>query len=286
MTETPGKPDIMTFPESETRQKLLYQVRALRQETGDTATIDFVRADGMPVPAFTPGQYNMLHLEGEGNAAMAICVDPAEPDILMHTVRAVGRVTRALTSLKVGAEVTITGPYGCGWPLQPAEESDVVVIAGGIGLAPVRSLLYSLLEHRERYGRTILIYGTRTPDDILYRKELERWRGRFDMEVLVTVDRGSRNWRGHVGVFTHLIPRAPFDPYYTVTYISGPEVMMTYAIEAFQHRGVRKESQYLYIQRDLKRGVSTENAPSVDASHLTGPVFRFDEVEGALLQRE
>lgn len=276
----------MTAAQTDSPEKLVYQVRATYQETADTATINLVRADGAPPPPFTPGQYNMVHVAGEGAAAMAICVDPADQDVLMHTVRAVGRVTRALISLPIGSEVTVTGPFGCGWPLQPAEENDVVVMTGGIGIAPVRALLYTLIEHRERYGHITLLYGARTPDDILYRKELERWRGRFDMEVLVTVDRGTRNWRGHVGAFTHLIPRAPFDPYYAVAYISGPEVMMTYAIEALMQRGVRKESQYLYIQRDLKRGIGAKDAPPVDASGLTGPVFRYDEVEGALLERE
>ncbi|HNR29733.1 MAG TPA: Ni/Fe hydrogenase subunit gamma, partial [Candidatus Hydrogenedentes bacterium] len=171
-------------------------------------------------------------------------------------------------------------------PLEPAEENDVVIVAGGIGLAPMRPLVHALIRQRERYGHTTVLYGARTPEDILYRKELERWRGRFDMEVLVTVDRASRDWHGPVGVFTNLIPRAPFDPYYAVAYIAGPEVMMTYAVEALHRRGVRKDWQFVYMQRDLKRGVREIATCDAEKSGLTGPVFRFDEVEQFLAARE
>lgn len=267
-------------------KKLAYGVRSVIQETPDTATLELIRLDGQPPPDYTPGQYNMLHVRDVGSAAMAVCVAPEEPGVLLHTVRAVGRVTEALCALGSGEEVLVSGPFGVGWPLAPAEENDVVIVAGGIGLAPMRPLLYALIQNRERYGHTTILYGARTPEDILYRKELEQWRGRFDMEVLVTVDRASRNWHGHVGVFTNLIPRAPFDPYYTVAYIAGPEVMMTYAVESLHRRGVRKDWQFVYMQRDLKRGVGAMDSCDPEKSGLTGPVFRYDEVETFLAARE
>ncbi len=266
--------------------KVTYRVRSIVQETPDTVTLELVRPDGKPVPEYAPGQYNLLEVRDVGSAAMAVCVAPEAPGVLLHTVRAVGRVTEALCALGVGEEVAVSGPHGAGWPLGPAEENDVVIVAGGIGLAPMRPLLYALIQHRERYGHTTILYGARTPEDILYRKELEQWRGRFDMEVLVTVDRASRNWHGHVGVFTNLIPRAPFDPYYTVAYIAGPEVMMTYAVESLHRRGVRKDWQFVYMQRDLKRGVGAMDACDPGKTGLTGPVFRYDEVEPFLAARE
>lgn len=275
----------MLIPKSHLRDPEPYRVQSIKQETADVFTLELVRGGGEPCPEYDPGQYNVLHVSG-GQAPMAVCVDPAEPGVLMHTIRVVGMTTRALAEKRVNDEVLVSGPYGCGWPLKPAEGNDVVIITGGIGLAPVRPLIYTLLQHRVRYGHITMVCGARTPEDILFRKELEAWRGRFDMEVLVTVDRATGNWRGHVGVFTSLIPRAPFDPYFSVAYLSGPEIMMTYAAESLCQRGVGKDMQYLYMQRDMKRHIHDLEQCELDADQLTGPVFRLDQVEPALMVRE
>lgn len=275
----------MRIPESQLAAPESCRVQSIKQETADTYTLELVRDNGEPFPDYTPGQYNVLHVPG-GQAPMAICIDPAEPGVLMHTIRAIGKTTRTLTGKRVGDEVGVSGPYGCGWPLTPAEGNDIVIICGGIGLAPVRPLLYALIQHRVRYGHITMVCGARTPEDILFRRELEAWRGRFDMEVLVTVDRATGNWRGHVGVFSSLIPRAPFDPYFSVAYLSGPEIMMTYAAESLSQRGVGKDMQYLYMQRDMKRHIQDLEACELQPSQLTGPVFRLDQVEPALMARE
>lgn len=275
----------MDIESSEMKPAEPHRLESLKQETGDGFTLEFVREDGHPIADHVPGQYNIVHIP-EGSVPLAVCVDPAEPNVLTHTMRVVGKGTEALAKLRVGDTVDISGPYGCGWPLTVAESNDVVIISGGIGLAPVRPLLYSLLRHRERYGYIILVYGARTPEDILFRKELEQWRGRFDMDVLVTVDRATGNWRGHVGVFTSLIPRAPFDPYFAVSYLSGPEVLMSYAAEALEHRGIPRENQHLYMQRDMKKHIHDLEACELDKDALTGPVFRYDQIAHALAARE
>lgn len=262
-----------------------YRLQCMKQESRDTVTLELVRESGAPCPPHTPGQYNMLHVR-EGSVPLAICVDPAEPNVLLHTIRVVGNATRALAGLEVGRTIDVSGPYGCGWPLAPAESNDVVIICGGIGLAPVRPLVYALLQHRERYGYIILVYGARTPEDILFRRELEQWRGRFDMDVLVTVDRATGNWRGHVGVFTSLIPRAPFDPYFAVSYLAGPEVLMSYAAEALEHRGLPPENQHLYMQRDMRKHIHDLEGCELADGALSGPVFRYDQIAGALATRE
>ncbi|MFP4501924.1 MAG: FAD/NAD(P)-binding protein [Candidatus Hydrogenedentota bacterium] len=275
----------MNTPNTDFKQPDTYRIQSLRHETHDTFTLELVQTGGAALPNYAAGQYNVVHMN-EGAVPLAICVDPAEPQVLMHTVRVVGRCTEALRQLRVHDELRISGPYGCGWPLEPAEENDIVIIAGGIGLAPMRPLVHTLIHHRERYGHITMIYGARTPEDILFRKELETWRGRFDMEVLVTVDRATGNWRGHVGVFTTLIPRAPFDPYFTVAYLAGPEIMMTYAVESLRHRGVEKDAQYLYMQRDMKKHIHELEDVQLTEDQMTGPVFRYDQVEAPLMARE
>jgi NAD(P)H-flavin reductase len=165
---------------------------------------------------------------------------------------------------------------------------DVVVAAGGIGLAPLRPLIYHVLNHRDDYGRFVLLYGARTPGDILYRKELERWRGRFDMDVQVTVDRATGDWRGNVGVVTELVPRATFDPYHAACFICGPEIMMRYAIEAVGKRGVPRERIYVSLERNMKCAVGFCGHCQYGPKFICkdGPVFPYDEVATLLPVRE
>ncbi|MBM3290669.1 MAG: Ni/Fe hydrogenase subunit gamma [Candidatus Hydrogenedentes bacterium] len=257
-----------------------YRIKTVRKETSDTFTFELRRPDTAAAP-FKPGQFNMLYVYGVGEVAISISGDPAEPDTLVHTTRAVGTVTRTMATLRPGQVIGVRGPYGRGWPIDEAEGQDIVVVTGGIGLAPLRPLLYHVLANRGKYGRLVLLYGARTPNDILYRKELERWRGRFDMEVLITVDRSIGGWRGHVGVVTQLIPRAPFDPYNAKAFVCGPEIMMKYTIEALVKRGLPTEDVYVSMERNMKCAVGfcghCQYGPKFVCKD--GPVFRYDEVK-------
>ncbi len=201
---------------------------------------------------FAPGQFNMLYAFGIGEAAISISGDAAERERLVHTVRAVGRVSEALSQLKAGDALGLRGPFGVGWPVAPAEGSDVVIVAGGLGLAPLRPAIYQVLAHRDRYGRVVLLNGAREPAGILFRRELEQWRTRFDVEVEVTVDRADAGWRGNVGVVTSLIPRATFDPTHTVAMVCGPEVMMRFSAIELEKAGVAPGSVYLSMERNMK----------------------------------
>jgi NAD(P)H-flavin reductase len=202
--------------------------------------------------AFAPGQFNMLYAFGVGEAAISISGDAAEPDRLVHTIRAVGKVSEALARLKAGDTLGLRGPFGVGWPVEPAEGSDVVIVAGGLGLAPLRPSIYHVLARRERYGRVLLLSGAREPAGILFRRQLEQWRTRFDVEVEVTVDHADKDWRGNVGVVTTLIPRAPFDPAHTVAMVCGPEIMMRFAALELEKAGVAPEAIYLSMERNMK----------------------------------
>jgi len=260
---------------------LPYRVLRFKQETHDTFTLLLEPANGHPDFAFLPGQFNMLYVFGVGEVPISISGDPAEPNLLVHTTRVVGAVTKAMRNLKPGDRMGIRGPYGRGWPVREAEGRDVVLVAGGIGLAPLRPTLYALMENREKYGRIVLLYGTRTPDDILFRRDLKDWGGEFDLEVYITVDRAKGGWRGNVGVVTTLIPRAPFDPHSTVAMICGPEVMMRFTVQGLHKRGVPLEQIYVSMERNMKCGNGFCGHCQYGSLFVCkdGPVFHFDQLQ-------
>src|SRR5579859_2031407 len=167
----------------------LYSVLQVHSEMPDTYTLELEPCDGDGVSPFACGQFNMLYVYGVGEIPISISGDPDRPVPLVHTTRAVGAVSRAMRELKAGDMLGVRGPFGSSWPIELVHGKDVVVVAGGLGLAPLRSVMYHIMAHRERYGQVALLYGARTPADILYRRELERWRSHFDLEVFVTVDR-------------------------------------------------------------------------------------------------
>ena len=165
-------------------------MRRRRREAPNVWTLE-IEPSGPASVAAAPGQFNMLTAFGVGEAAISLSGDPAEPGRLVHTIRAVGPVSRALAQLRPGAALGLRGPFGAGWPMAEAAGRDVVIMAGGLGLAPLRPALYRLLAERARYGQIVLLYGTRSPGDILFRRELETWRRRLDIEIEVTVDHAA-----------------------------------------------------------------------------------------------
>lgn len=251
-----------------------------RNETDDTFTFELKPADGEGRFTFAPGQFNMLYVFGVGEVPISISGDPLGSKPLQHTTRVVGTVTKAMRRLKRGDMIGLRGPFGSHWPVEDAAGRDFVIVAGGIGLAPLRPALYQLMAQREKYRRIVLLYGTRTPEDILYRRELERWRGKFDLEVYVTVDRASGDWRGNVGVVTTLIGRAPFDPSNAIALVCGPEVMMRYTVMELQKRGVASERTYVSMERNMKCALGFCGHCQYGPTFICkdGPVFRFDRI--------
>jgi NAD(P)H-flavin reductase len=213
---------------------------------------------------------------------------PQRPGPLIHTIRAVGPVSGALTRLRPGAAIGLRGPFGVGWPMAEAEGRDVVVVAGGLGLAPLRPALYHLLANRGRFGRILLLYGTRSPEDILFRRELEAWRRRLDIGIEVTVDRAFSDWRGHVGVVTMLIPRAAFDSPNAIALVCGPEVMMRFAVAALRDAGIEDDSIYLSLERNMKCAIGLCGHCQLGPTFVCrdGPVFRHDRLRGLLAVKE
>jgi NAD(P)H-flavin reductase len=265
-----------------------YRIARVRQETSDTRTLDIEPLDGSRCPRFIPGQFNMLYVFGVGEMAISISGDPAWRSTTTHTIRAVGNATRVLTSLKAGDTVGVRGPFGVGWPIEEMAGKDVLIIAGGIGLAPLRPTIYAALANRNAYSSVSLLYGARTPIDLLYTDEIEQWRSRQDMYVGVTVDSANENWGGNVGVVTTLIPKARFDEKKTIAMVCGPEIMMRFTVMALQDRGVPLENIYISMERNMKCGIGLCGHCQLGPDFICkdGPVFRFDHLAGVFGKRE
>ncbi|MEZ5583096.1 MAG: FAD/NAD(P)-binding protein [Candidatus Competibacteraceae bacterium] len=227
-----------------------YRIHKMRRELADVYSRS-VPESGTHTLNFAPGQFNMIYAFGSGEVPISISGDPAVAPTLVHTIRAVGPVTRAMQGLKKGDTLGIRGPFGTAWPVIEAGGSDVVIVTGGVGLAPLRPAIYHILAHREKYGNVRLYYGARTPADILFLKE-PRNGGRFDMIVEVTVDSAIGYWAGRVGVVTHLVSRGRYDPVDTVALVCGPEIMMRYTIKALNERGVANDQIYVSMERNMK----------------------------------
>lgn len=263
------------------------RVRGRRQDSRNVWTLD-IEPEGREDARFQPGQFNMLTVFGVGEVPISLSGDPSKPDRLIHTVRPVGAVSKALTERRAGDVVGLRGPFGTGWPLAAAAGRDIIVVAGGLGLAPLRPALYYLRAERKRYGRIVLLYGTRSLEDILFRREIERWGQRSVFDVQVTVDHATGPWSGHVGVVTTLVTRAGCDPQRTMALVCGPEVMMRLSIAALRDRGIPDDAIYLSMERNMKCAVALCGRCQFSRVLVCrdGPVFRYDRVRDLLAHRE
>ncbi|GIW34314.1 FAD/NAD(P)-binding protein [Meiothermus sp.] len=250
ISHTPGQDPMQPRP---------FRVVRVIRETADVVTLELEAQTGPPL-AFQPGQFTMLYVFGVGEVPISISGDPHKPARLVHTIRRVGLVTEALCKLGRGDVVGVRGPFGSHWPLEQARGGDVVIVAGGIGLPPLRPAIYHILHHRQDYGRVYLLYGARTPADLLFPEELKRWQHTLAhapgaSPVRVTVDRAEGGWDGAVGVVTSLIPVLPIDPLRTTALMVGPEVMMRFTISELRKRGIPEENLYLSMERNMKCAV-------------------------------
>lgn len=231
-----------------------WAVERVAKETPDTFTLALQpvnRATG----GFQPGQFSMLWVFGVGELPISISGDPADSKSLTYTVRSVRQATQALVNRQPGQSLGVRGPFGAGWPIEQAQGRDVLVVAGGIGLAPLRPVIYHVLSHKEQYGRLVILYGARSPRDMLYRKEMAAWARQKDTQVLSTVDYGGVSWRGRVGVVTSLFKFLRLQPSRTTAMVCGPETMMRFVARELAVKGLQSPDLYLSMERNMKCGV-------------------------------
>lgn len=262
-----------------------FQVHKVTKETYDTYTVELLNKDSKTNFIFKPGQFNMIYVFGVGEVPISISSSPKEVSYITHTTRSVGAVTNAINALHTGDLVGIRGPFGSNWPLEKAIGKDVIVVAGGIGLAPLRPVIYHLLSNRDKYKKVTILYGTRTPLDILYKNELEKWKS---MDIYITVDRTDDKWNGNIGVVTTLIPQVAFDPKNTVAMLCGPEIMMRFTIQALQSKGISDKDIYISMERNMKCAIGFCGHCQFGPAFICkdGPVFCFEQVKSLFSKRE
>lgn len=227
-----------------------------------------------------PGQFNELYVRGAGEIPISIS-DITEEGLIAHTIRFVGTVTKMFTELKEGDKVGVRGPYGNGWPLSELRGKDILIVAGGVGLAPLRPVIREVERNRSLYGKLMILYGARTPRDLLYRYEYSRYERIPNSEVLITVDRGDENWTGHVGVVTTLIPKVDIDPNNTIALVCGPEIMMRFTVKDLMARGLKGNQIYLSLERRMRCGVGLCGHCQVGPLFVCteGPVFSYETIK-------
>jgi len=265
-----------------------YTVLSRTPETPDTATIVLAPPRGRTIPSFAPGQFNMLYAFGLGEVAISISGDTVGSEKLVHTVRCVGKISTRLSNMKPGETVGVRGPYGVGWPVETAAGRDVVVVAGGLGLAPLRPALYELFRHRAKYDRLEIIYGSRSPRELLYYDEIQSWRALKDVRFQVTVDAAGRDWYGDVGLVTARIPDSRFEPARTTAFVCGPEIMMRLTAQALAERGIPEDQIWVSMERNMKCAIGLCGHCQFGPEFVCrdGPVFRYKEIKRYMTIRE
>ena len=228
-----------------------------------------------------PGQFVEVSLFGIGEAPISISSSPTQKGSFELAVRAVGNVTKALHSLSSGASLGIRGPFGKGFPVEELKGKDILFVAGGIGLVPLRSLINYVLDNRPAYGRVLVLFGAKTPAEQLFLEDLARWRASKEMEYLETVDRSDGQWQGNVGVITTLFRKISIDPEKTVAVIVGPPIMYRFAILEAQAKGIPDDQLIVSLERRMKCGVGKCGHCQINNLYVCqeGPVFNYAKIK-------
>jgi len=259
---------------------LPYRVSNRRRELDNVVTLEMRPIHAPGIGPFLPGQFNMLYVFGVGEIPISVSGDPGRQDPLVHTTRAVGRVSEAICKLRPGDTLGVRGPFGSAWPIEEMRGKDVVFMAGGIGLAPLRPAIYYVLQRMQAHDRVSVLIGARQPDQVLFTEECEAWR-EAGAQVSLTVDTAGPGWTGSIGVVTELLPRASFDPANTVALVCGPEIMMRFAVQNLRGAGMDVSDIYVTMERNMKCaiGLCGHCQYGPDFICKDGPVFPFSRVK-------
>ncbi len=262
---------------------LVARITDVRDETPDTKTFDlrFREHGDQKAFSFLPGQFLELSVFGFGEAPFCFASSPTRPEKLEVTVRRTGRLTDALHAMAPGEEVGLRGPCGNGFDLAAAEGKDLLFVGGGIGLPPLRGLIWNVLDERSRFGRVKILYGAKTPADLVYKDELQSWGKRDDVELLVTVDRATDGWSGNVGMVPTLFEKTELRPSDTLAYVCGPPVMIKFVIQDLLMRGFGEDAVISTLERMMQCGVGKCNHCAVGHRYICrdGPVFTYRQIK-------
>lgn len=254
------------------------------QEAPNMFTLRLRLVDGGAQRAyqFQPGQFNMVYLYGVGEIPISIVSDPEGEQLLAHAIRSVGRVSNAMALLKPGDTLGIRGPFGRGWPLLEAEAHDVLLVTGGLGCAPVVSVITYILKRRERYRRLTILQGVKRANDLIWREQYEKWASLPETQVLLAADVAGPVWRGAVGPVTVLFERMEgFDPQRVVAMMCGPEAMMRAASKELLGRGVPEDRLWVSLERNMQCGRGHCGHCQIGRWFLCkdGPVFNYPQIK-------
>lgn len=236
---------------------------------------------------FYPGQFNMLYLYGVGEVAISISSDPAEKSYLSHTIRAVGRVTKAMQNLQTGDQIGIRGPYGQGWPLERAKGHDIVIVTGGLGCAPTVSVINYILARRRDYGTLTILQGVKHSDDLIFRKQYAIWQKSPHTKVHIAADQAGPQWPWSVGYVTDMIKSLTLNPDNTIAMMCGPEMMMHAAIDALVKQGIPEDTIYLSMERNMACGVGICGHCQYGGLFVCkdGPVFAYPAIKALFYEK-
>lgn len=268
----------------------VWEVTDVEQEIAGIVTLEISPESG-PTPSSIPGQFNMIGLPGIGEIPISVSGVVESESRILHTIRSVGAVTAALSQLSVGDQLLVRGPFGRGWPVEEIKGKDVIIIAGGLGLAPVHPILWWMLDNRDDYGKVDVIYGARTPADLLYSSEIIGWGSSGAANLHITVDTATRGWMGNVGVVTTVIPQVlngSSDVENTAAIVCGPDVMMRFVAPALEHIGMSEDDIYVSLERNMKCGVGLCGHCQLGSQLVCedGPVMSWATAKDLMLTRE
>jgi len=230
---------------------------------------------------FEPGQFNMLYLANVGEIPISIVSDPEDEHILDHTIRSVGRVSRGMARLMTGERIGIRGPFGRGWPLLAAEQKDVIIVTGGLGCAPVVSVINYIMRRRERFGTVNIVQGVKHTNDFIWRQRYDQWRDAPDTRVLLAADAGEAVWPWHIGPVNELFDRLVYERGRVIAMMCGPEGMMRAVVSYLLKQGLAESDIWLSMERNMQCAVGHCGHCQYGASFVCkdGPVFCYDEIK-------
>ena len=270
--QTPADPQDLYLP-------VMATIKDVKRLT-DLETLYTVELPGGRELGHKPGQFVEVSVFGVGEAPFSISSSPTRRGVFELGIRRVGTLTEVLDSYAPGARIGIRGPFGNGIDFDRFAGKDVLIVAGGIGLVPMRSMINYVLDNRDRFGRLIICYGSRSEDELLFTDELAKWEADPQVDYHVTVDRGSPSWQGNVGVITTLIPGLDLDLADTACCVCGPPVMYRFALLALKSRGLAEDSIWMSLERRMKCGVGKCGHCQINGSYVCqdGPVYHYPDI--------